>query len=184
MPIAALSLTLVACAERTEAKADDAPPPPAATEADEVKGPLTAGAPVPELTLKMHDGTELDLSKASADGMVLVYFYPKDDTPGCTVEAKGLRDIYPQLTEAGLTVVGVSTQDATSHQSFVDSYELPFGLAVDGAEIAAAFGVPMRGGLTARQSFLLADGKVAKAWEKVNPSSHAAEVLEAAREAR
>jgi peroxiredoxin Q/BCP len=110
-----------------------------------------------------------------------VYFYPKDDTPGCTVEAQGLRDVYPDLREAGVTVIGVSTQGAASHQAFIDAHDLPFPLAVNGEAAAQAFGVPMRAGMTARHSFLLADGKVARVWREVDPSEHAGEVLEAAR---
>lgn len=141
---------------------------------------VAAGDPVPAIALKLHDGTSFDLAQAS-DDWVLVYFYPKDDTPGCTVEAQGFRDRYSELEAAGVKVIGVSLQDAGSHSAFIDKYELPFPLAVDDGSGAAAFGVPVRGEFAARHSFLIRGGRVHTAWRKVNPAAHAAEVLAAVR---
>lgn len=141
--------------------------------------PLGEGDDAPAVKLTLHDGETVDLATMK-DETVFVYFYPKDDTPGCTVEAKGLRDNYADLTQAGVKVYGVSMQDASSHKSFIDKHELPFPLVVDDGSVAEAFDVPVRGEYAARHSFLLKGGKVVKAWRKVDPAGHAAEVLEAA----
>lgn len=160
-------------------------PPPAdapvtAKSTPNVPDELTEGAPAPKVILPLQDGTQIDLSK-DTEKAIFVYFYPKDDTPGCTIEAKGLRDNYQALTQAGVQVIGVSVQDAESHQQFISKYELPFSLAVDNAgDIAKAFDVPLYGGLTARQSFLIKSGKVVKIWRDVVPNEHAQEVLLAA----
>ncbi|MBK6686139.1 MAG: peroxiredoxin [Deltaproteobacteria bacterium] len=143
---------------------------------------LADGAPVPQLSLLLQDGQHFELP-APADQLVLVYFYPKDDTPGCTIEAQGLRDTFPELAAAGVRVLGVSTQDAASHQAFIEKHSLPFPLVVDDGKVAEAFGVPLRNGLAARQSFLLKGPKVLKAWPAVIPANHAAEVLAAAKSA-
>ncbi len=115
------------------------------------------------------------------DAFVFVYFYPKDDTPGCTVEAQGLRDNYEALTGGGVTVIGVSMQDSGSLQAFIDAHKLPFSLAVDDGTVAQASDVPVRGEYAARHSFLLKAGKVVQAWRSVDPAKHAAEVLGAAK---
>jgi peroxiredoxin Q/BCP len=156
--------------------APEAPPPRPA------KAALTAGDPAPAVTLTLHDGRAFALAEHT-DGLVFLYFYPKDDTPGCTVEAQGLRDGYAALTAAGVTVIGVSLQDAASHQAFIDKHALPFPLAVDDGTVAAAFDVPVQGEYAARHSFLLKGGKVVKAWRQVTPAQHAAEVLSAAQTA-
>ncbi|MBK6516280.1 MAG: peroxiredoxin [Polyangiaceae bacterium] len=86
-----------------------------------------------------------------------------------------------QLQAAGIEVFGVSTQDAASHQSFIDKHDLPFPLAVDGEAVAKAFGVPLKNGLAARNSFLIGkDGKVIAVWPDVDPAEHADAVLKAA----
>jgi peroxiredoxin Q/BCP len=112
---------------------------------------------------------------------VLVFFYPKDDTPGCTKEACSLRDVYRQFQAHGAVVLGVSRQDAKSHQAFRAKYHLPFDLLVDpDGKVAAAFGVgeyPVVG-LHKRQSVLIGpDGKVVRCYPDVDPEKHAAEVL-------
>lgn len=184
--VPALALTLAACTQSAEpTKPAEAPKPAVAvkpieaTKPAEAKGPLADGDPAPKVVLTLHDGSAYALTEHAAD-TVFVYFYPKDDTPGCTVEAQGLRDRYAELTKAGVTVIGVSLQDATSHQSFIDKHSLPFPLAVDDGAVAKAFDVPVQGEYAARHSFLLKNGKVVKAWRKVVPSAHAAEVLAAA----
>jgi peroxiredoxin Q/BCP len=180
----ALSLLLTACggpaAEAPKASPAAAPKAPAAAPAQAAG--LTEGAKAPEITLALHDGTSVALSSLRGKS-VLVYFYPKDDTPGCTVEAQGLRDGWADIQAAGLVVYGVSTQDAASHKAFIDKYELPFPLVVDpSGAVAKAFGVPLRGGMAARQSFLIgADGTIKKIWPAVSPQDHAAEVIAAAK---
>lgn len=142
--------------------------------------PPVAAPDAPDLELTLHDGQKLDLGTEAQKSTVLVYFYPKDDTPGCTVEAKGIRDHYPAFRKAGIRVIGVSLQDASSHKAFISKYELPFALAVDDGSLAKAFGVPVQGEYAARQSFLLRDGKIVRSWRKVDPKTHAQEVLSAA----
>ncbi len=181
----ALSLLLTACGgPAAEApKASPGAPSAAAPKAPAAAAPaLTEGAKAPEITLALHDGTSVALSSLRGKS-VLVYFYPKDDTPGCTVEAQGLRDGWADIQAAGLVVYGVSTQDAASHKAFIDKYDLPFPLVVDpDGAVAKAFGVPLRGGMAARQSFLIgADGTIQKIWPAVSPQDHAAEVIAAAK---
>ena len=181
-----LVLMMVACggaAEQTPATTKPAaatnPAAPAKAAASDALAP---GAPAPDVTLTLHDGTKTALSSLKGKS-VLVYFYPKDDTPGCTVEAQGLRDGWADIQAAGLQVFGVSTQDAASHKAFIDKHELPFPLVVDtDGAVAAAFKVPVRGGFAARQSFLIgADGAIKRVWTSVDPKEHAAEVIAAAK---
>ncbi len=157
-------------------------PTPAPAPTPEAAGPLKAGDPAPDVTLALHDGTSVALSSLKGSH-VLVYFYPKDDTPGCTVEAQGLRDRKADLDAAGIKVFGVSADDAASHQAFIEKHTLPFPLVVDGAKVAEAFRVPlMANGMTERESFLIGpDGKIKAVWLDVSPSTHAADVLAAAK---
>ena len=143
---------------------------------------LKVGDPAPDVTFKLQDGKEVKLSSL-AGKQVLVYFYPKDDTPGCTVEAQGLRDGWTDIQAAGLEVYGVSTQNAESHKAFIDKHDLPFPLVVDAdGAVAKAFRVPLRGSFAARQSFLVGkDGKIKQVWLEVNPKEHAAAVIAAAK---
>ncbi|MEM9874916.1 MAG: peroxiredoxin, partial [Myxococcota bacterium] len=112
-------------------EADAKTPNPAepAKEAPMEQKVLAEGDAAPKVEMTLQDGTKVALGDQK--GLVFVYFYPKDDTPGCTVEAKGLRDNYADLQERGVKVFGVSMQDAASHQAFIEKHELPFGLVVD-----------------------------------------------------
>lgn len=166
---------------------DSAKPAPAATPtaaqaapkpAPVAKTPLAVGDATPQVTLTLHDGSTFDFAEHT-DAFVFVYFYPKDNTPGCTVEAQGLRDQYAALTAAGVTVIGVSMQDADSHKAFIEQHKLPFSLAVDDGSAAKAFDVPVNGEFASRHSFLLKGGKVVQAWRTVDPSVHAQQVLAA-----
>lgn len=154
------------------------PPAAEATQAAELK----EGDAAPDVDLKLQNGNSMKLSSLRGKA-VAIFFYPKDETPGCTVEAQGLRDIHADLGAAGVTVIGVSTQDAESHKRFIEKEKLPFDLAVDtDGSLAKAFGVPLKSGYAARQTFLIgADGKVKKIWRQVTPKDHAAEILAAAR---
>jgi len=178
----ALALPLVllsACKdEKAKATGKEAPADPHGAE---LKA-LEVGEAAPNIKMKLTDGKEVDL--ASLQGkQVLVYFYPKDDTPGCTVEAQGLRDGWAEIQAAGLSVYGVSMQDAASHQAFIDKYKLPFPLVVDtDGEVARAFHVPVRGTFASRQSFFIGkDGKIKHVWLEVDPKEHAATVIAAAK---
>lgn len=143
---------------------------------------LKEGDPAPAIDLPLQDGRTVKLS-SFAGKSVAIYFYPKDNTPGCTVEAQGLRDQWAELQKAGVEVIGVSTQDAASHKAFIEQEKLPFPLAIDTeGKIAGAFGVPLRNGMAARHTFLIGkDGKVRKVWRQVSPKEHATEILAAAR---
>lgn len=140
------------------------------------------GDAAPVVTLTLSNGKKVELASLKGK-QVLVYFYPKDDTPGCTMEAKGLRDAHTDLQAAGVEVYGVSMQGAESHDAFASKHSLPFSLVVDtSGDIARAFHVPVSGEYASRQSFLIGkDGKIAKVWLDVRPDAHAAEVLAAAR---
>ena len=146
--------------------------------------PIQITQPAPDLELRTDDGRSLHLSELRGKPVVL-YFYPKDDTPGCTAEACAIRDAWSDFRSHGAEVFGVSTQDAESHSEFRDKYQLPFPLLIDeGQELANAFGVEAydRDGETYyRRSTVVIDedGKVAKVMEKVDPTTHADEVLAA-----
>ncbi len=183
--LASSFLVFPACNNNTTAPASTGAPastPGSAPAAASETKALAAGDAAPDITLKLHDGKEVRL--ASLQGkQVLVYFYPKDDTPGCTVEAQGLRDGWADIQAAGLEVYGVSMQDAASHKAFIDKYTLPFPLVVDtDGAVAKAFRVPTKLTFASRQSFLIGkDGKVKQVWLDVNPKEHAAAILAAAK---
>lgn len=124
----------------------------------------------PDQTGKKHTLTDY------SGHWVLLYFYPKDDTPGCTTEACTLRDNYSQFKDAGVVILGVSADSVASHGKFVDKFQLPFMLLADSdKKIIKAYEA---GGLFKRISYLINPaGEIAKAYEKVKPAEHAAEVL-------
>lgn len=140
---------------------------------------LAVGAEVPDVSAPAHDGKLVNL-RALKGKPIVVYFYPKDDTPGCTIEAKGLRDQYAELSRRAV-VLGVSEDSVDSHQAFASKYDLPFQLLDDtNHQLAAAFGVPLSSGHAKRVTFVIdAKGKVAKVFPNVNPDGHAAELIEA-----
>jgi len=167
------SLSLAAC-QHDQGK--DAGAAPAAAP----DGPLAAGSSAPDVTFALHNGEQLRL--ASLKGKpVVVYFYPKDDTPGCTIEAQEIRDLYEQLKQTGAVVVGVSTDPADSHRAFAEKHALPFLLASDpDGSLAKAFGVPLKNGRVSRVSFVIgADGHIQRTFPQVTPKGHAAELLAA-----
>ena len=141
---------------------------------------LGVGAPAPAIESVAHNGQKVNLAELKGRPVV-VYFYPKDDTPGCTVEAEGFRDDFTDLSKANAVVLGVSTQDNASHRAFASKYGLPFMLLPDEDEsIARAFGVPVKNGYTKRVTFVIdKQGKIAKVFPNVNPKGHSDEVLEA-----
>jgi peroxiredoxin Q/BCP len=143
---------------------------------------LAIGDAAPEITARDADGNEVTLSGLRGH-WVLVYFYPKDDTPGCTIEACTLNDTLGDLRDCGADVIGVSTQDDESHGKFRAKFGLQFALAADtDGAIMEAYKVGHSMGvlpLAARVSYLVGpDGKVAYVWPHVTPKDHAAEVLE------
>ncbi len=147
--------------------------------------PLTSGAAAPDFTLPDQDGKPHTLTDYRGR-WVLLYFYPKDDTPGCTTEACTIRDRYTSFGSQQVAVLGVSTDTPASHKKFVGKYGLPFPLLADQEKkVVRAYGVWGKKKLmgreyegTKRMSFLIdPKGKVAKIYEDVKPASHADEVL-------
>jgi peroxiredoxin Q/BCP len=141
-------------------------------------GLAVEGSPAPLIESTAHDGTRVSMA-ALKGKPVVVYFYPKDDTPGCTKEAGEIRDLYEKIQQTGAVVLGVSTDDNTSHAAFATKYNLPFMLLPDkDAAIAKAFGVPLRMGTAKRVTFVIdRAGKIAKVFPEVNPTGHGAEIL-------
>lgn len=139
---------------------------------------LAVGATVPSLRASAHDGTPVDLS-ALGGKLTLVYFYPKDGTPGCTAEACAFRDVWARYEAAGVQVIGVSADSAASHRAFAEEHHLPFPLIADEGNVwSEAFGVNTTLGMTHRDSFLVGrDGTIAKVYPGVDPGVHATEVL-------
>jgi len=141
--------------------------------------PLAVGAPAPEVTGVDAKGTTFKLS-AQKGKYAIVYFYPKDDTPGCTKEACAFRDAYDKFVAAGVTIFGVSHDAEPSHKAFQQKYTLPFPLVPDtsgAVQKAYHVGSNIWGG-TKRVSFLVGpDGKIAKVFPDVDPGVHAKELL-------
>jgi peroxiredoxin Q/BCP len=120
------------------------------------KGQLTNGSKVPDFELKDQDGKTFRLADALAKGPVVVYFYPKDDTPGCTKEACSFRDSFEQFKEEGAQVVGISADDVASHKKFAEKYKLPFTLLSDtDNKVRKLFGVPKTMMLPGRVTYVL-----------------------------
>ncbi|WP_198405763.1 thioredoxin-dependent thiol peroxidase [Chitinophaga caeni] len=147
---------------------------------------LKEGDKAPVFKGKDQDGNTVSLSDFKGKKVIL-YFYPKDDTPGCTAQACNLRDHYPQLTKKGYVVIGVSIDDEKKHQKFINKYDLPFTLlADDDHKIVNQYGVfgekkfmgrTFEG--THRTTFLIDEkGKIAKIITKPKTKSHTEEILE------
>ena len=139
----------------------------------------------PPFTLKDQSGAEVDSRDLKGKWTVL-YFYPKDDTPGCTKEACNFRDNHGAIQATGAVVLGVSGDSEASHQKFQQKYELPFQLLADpGNEVARAYGAwgtKQNYGRTyegiIRSTFIIGpDGRIAKIWKRVKPDAHGEEVL-------
>ena len=147
--------------------------------------PIQSGIPAPEISLPDENGTIRRLSDFRGRPVV-PYFYPKDDTPGCTTEACNFRDDYSAYTKADVVILGVSPDDPKSHTKFKEKYTLPFPLlADDGHKVCDRYGVwgpkKMMGreyeGVL-RTTFLIdKNGKIARVFEHVKPAEHSAEVL-------
>jgi peroxiredoxin Q/BCP len=144
---------------------------------------LVVGAPAPDFTATTHTGERVTLA-AQRGRWVVLYFYPKDDTPGCTKEACAFRDAASSLRDANVVVLGVSEDSAASHARFAEKYELAFPLLPDErGTIAAAYHVPVTLGFARRITYLIdKEGRVARVWPSVTPAAHASEILAAVRE--
>lgn len=142
------------------------------------EGLLAAEAIAPDFVARDAEGQPVHLT-ATRGGASVVYFYPKDATPGCTREACAFRDAWEKFQAAHVTVFGVSRDSEESHQQFRASHKLPFPLAADvDGEIARAYGVKSMLGMSARVTFLVGgDGRVAKVYPDVDPALHVDELL-------
>jgi peroxiredoxin Q/BCP len=169
--LGALALACSRPASSSSAGSSSPAPAPSAASVE----PLAPGAPAPDVTLAVHTGEQLSLSSLRGKPVV-VYFYPKDDTPGCTVEAQEIRDLHADLQRTSAVVIGVSTDGRDSHQAFAEKYALPFLLASDeDGAIAKAFGVALKNGKATRVSFVIGpDGKIKRTFPKVTPRVTAA----------
>ena len=158
------------------------------SEENKAAQPLAAGSTAPDFTLQARSGKTISLHDFAGQKDVLVYFYPKDDTPGCTREACSLRDSWAELAKAGIEVLGISRDDAASHNAFAAKYNLPFELLTDADHsIHEAYGAwgqnpnPAWGVGPLRKSFLVGkDGRIRHVFDKVDTERHAEQVLRAA----
>ncbi len=150
---------------------------------------LEAGEKAPAFTLKDQDGKTHRLADYQGKTVVL-YFYPKDETPGCIKEACSFRDYHDEILATGAVVLGVSTDDAVSHQKFAEHHNLPFPLLVDaGSKVSTAYGSwgdkVLYGkhsiGMT-RSTFVIGpDGRLTKVWKRATAESHGEQVLKVLR---
>ena len=147
---------------------------------------LKEGDKAPSFESTDQDGNKVKLSDFTGKKVVL-YFYPKDDTPGCTAEACNLRDNYAQFTSKGYEILGVSSDSEKSHQKFIDKYELPFRLLADvDKSIHESYGTWIEKSMygrkymgTARVTFIIDEnGVIEKIIEKVKTKDHTAQILD------
>jgi thioredoxin-dependent peroxiredoxin len=150
---------------------------------------LSAGAPVPDVGASDQDGREVDL-RSFAGRSLVVYFYPRADTPGCTAETQAFRDLKGDLAAAGAGLVGVSRDTVADQKKFAVKYNVNFPLLADtSSAICDAFGVIVEKNMYGKKSigiqrstFLVGpEGTIAKVWPRVSVEGHAAAVLEAVR---
>jgi peroxiredoxin Q/BCP len=155
--------------------------------ATEIISKLKEGDFAPVFTAHTNGGGKISLADLKGKNVVL-YFYPRDSTPGCTVEACNFRDNFAELEKRGVVVLGVSTDSVKSHEKFVEKYRLPFPLLADEDKVIVhLYGVWSQKSFlgrkymgTARMTFLIGpDGRIRKIWPKVKPIGHAAEILAA-----
>ena len=148
---------------------------------------LNEGDTAPDVALEMGDGSALRLSQVKRP--LVLYFYPKDDTSGCTAEAKAFSELLAAFEMEGTAVIGVSRNSAKEHAKFTAKHALTVPLATDDGAVSEAFGTWVEKSMYGRKymgleraTFLLdADGRVVRAWRKVSVPGHAEEVLAAAR---
>jgi peroxiredoxin Q/BCP len=140
---------------------------------------LEEGDAAPEISAQNQDDETVT---PSFDEPTVVYFYPRDGTPGCTLEAQQFRDHHDAFRDIAATVYGVSTDTVADHAEFAAAEDIPFDLLADPeGEVAEAFGLSVQDGFVERVTFVLADGEVAAVVDadNVNPDGHAADVLDA-----
>ncbi len=146
---------------------------------------LTEGDKLPKITISDDSGADISTTDLLGGSLVL-YFYPKDDTPGCTNEASQFRDLHAKFKKKGARIVGVSRDSAASHQKFKTKYSIPFTLLADtDSQLCDAFGVIVEKNMYGKKSmgvqrstFLIdAKGTIVRIWPKVKVDDHADEVL-------
>jgi peroxiredoxin Q/BCP len=151
---------------------------------------LKAGDTAPKFTLKNQDGENISLSDFKGKAVVL-YFYPKDNTPGCTTESCNFRDEFPKFGKMNAEIIGISADSVKSHKKFVDKFNLPFNLLSDESrEVIDKYDVWHEKSLFGRKymgivrtTFIInPSGKISKIFEKVNVDGHNNEVMEALKE--
>lgn len=147
---------------------------------------LQVGDAAPEITLHAMDGSSRTLASYKDEAIVVLYFYPKDDTPGCTKQACTFRDSYEAFTDAGAVVIGISGDSAESHKSFAEKYSLPFTLVTDAeGKIRAAFGVSKTMGMLPGRVTYVIDkkGKIRYIFNsQMQPEKHVTEALRIVKE--
>jgi peroxiredoxin Q/BCP len=153
-----------------------------------VSDALKVGEPAPAVSLVADDGKTVSLDDFRDRQAVVLYFYPKDDTPGCTKEACSFRDLSAEFVEKGAVILGVSPDDSKSHVKFREKFSLPFPLLSDpGAEVAQRFGIWVEKtnygrkymGVERTTVVIGKDGKIKKVFPKVSVDGHVEEVLAA-----
>jgi len=141
--------------------------------------PLKEGDKAPDFTLKQQDGKDVTLSKIWGQNIVVLYFYPMDNTPGCTKEACAFRDLYQDFKNAGAEVLGISVDDAASHKKFQEKHKLPFILLADTEKkVTGLYDVKNFIGKAKRVTFVIdTAGIIKKIYPDVNVGMHGQEVL-------
>lgn len=140
---------------------------------------LAVGDPLPTVTCNDQDGNAVAVEKFGATGYLLVYFYPKANTPGCTKQGCSLRDSWEELTKLGVKVLGVSTDNETKQKSFRAEQGFPFSLLADSdKKVVKAFKVPTTMGFASRSAYLFKDGVCVMADNEGHTGDQAAEVVE------
>ena len=173
----ALPLVFIACTKEPAPAPASASAAASAPVAVAPAGPLEVGAPAPDFDVTASDGTRLQLAALKGKPVVL-YFYPRDETPGCTTEACSFRDAWDALSKKGVVLVGISSDDDASHRAFAQHHKLPFKLVSDpDGALAKRFGVGMTLSFMSRQTIVIgADGNVKKIYRSVDVSKHAQEI--------
>ncbi len=152
---------------------------------------LEADIKAPAFNLPASNGKNVSLEEFKGKKNVVLYFYPKDDTPGCTVEACGFRDQIEDIEKQGAVVLGVSPDSVASHQKFIEKFKLPFLLLSDeNKKTCTDYGVWVEKSMSGKKYMGVArstliinkEGKIAKVFEKVTPQGHEAEILAALKE--
>jgi thioredoxin-dependent peroxiredoxin len=182
-----LLLTLIACGGEPKSATTPSSSTPAADGQPSASKPTTSaetadalvGKTAPDFSSTAHDGFAVKMDSLKGKHVVL-YFYPKDETPGCTKEACAFRDAWKDLESKGVVLVGISADSIDSHKQFAEHHKLPFHLVSDAdGSIAQKYGVPNNNGFLGRQSFVIGpDGNVKKVYRKVDVTKHASEILD------